>query len=117
MPVNSSLIRRSGDLKRQMREFAEGPGHRAALQQAFDDRFGKTTVADEGEISDFFDHFLMEYKLPDGRTMVEHFVEAHPELPAAEREMLLGWRDVLVGMFGKRIRLFRKMKTRLCARW
>jgi hypothetical protein len=30
---------------------------------------------------------------------VEHFVDAHPELPQEERVMLLGWRDVLEGIF------------------
>ena len=31
--------------------------------------------------------------------MVEAFVAAHPELTDAERDMLLGWQDVVEGIF------------------
>ena len=51
MPASSELIRRSGELKRQMRRLAEEPAYRDALQQTFDDRFGKIAAVDEGEIS------------------------------------------------------------------
>jgi hypothetical protein len=37
--------------------------------------------------------------MSDGRTVVDHFVDAHPELPEPERAMLLGWRDVVEGVF------------------
>src|SRR5262245_63522272 len=32
-------------------------------------------------------------------TVVEHFVAEHPQLPEEERAMLLGWRDVVEGIF------------------
>ena len=45
------------------------------------------------------DHFILQRRLTDGRTVVDHFVSAHPHLPEADRQMLLGWRDVVEGIF------------------
>ncbi|MEU4645566.1 hypothetical protein [Micromonospora sp. NPDC023814] len=46
-----------------------------------------------------WDYFVLEHRLRNGRTVVEQFVAAHPELPEQERRMLLGWRDVVQGPF------------------
>jgi hypothetical protein len=46
-----------------------------------------------------WDCFVLEHQLPNGRTVVEQFVDAHPQLPVQEREMVLGWRDVVQGPF------------------
>ena len=35
----------------------------------------------------------------DGRTVVDRFVASRPDLDAADREMLLGWRDPVEGIF------------------
>ena len=45
------------------------------------------------------DHFALQHRLPSGTTVVEAFAAAHPELTDAERDMLLGWRDVVEGIF------------------
>lgn len=50
---------------------------------------------DEEALINFLDRFLLQHRLPDGRTVVERFVRARGDLPAAERDMLLGWRDVV----------------------
>lgn len=99
MPANPDLVERSGELKHSLLEFAHGPRFDRALRQAMRERFGKVIVADEEELINFFDRFLLQHRLADGRTLVEHYVAAHPELPEAEREMLLGWRDVVEGIF------------------
>ena len=39
------------------------------------------------------DRFALRRRLPDGATVVERFVASRPDLTAAEREMLPGWRD------------------------
>ncbi|MCC6314391.1 MAG: hypothetical protein IT337_10305 [Thermomicrobiales bacterium] len=57
-----------------------------------------------GEIANFIDWFLLQYRLRDGTTIVEQFVAEHPELPESERAMLLGWRDVVDGVFEVRRR-------------
>lgn len=99
MPVSPDLIERSGDLKRQLVEFAHSARMKRALRQATKQRFGPVGEADEGEFINFVDHFILQHHLADGRTVVEHFVDAHPELSAAERELLLGWRDVVESFF------------------
>lgn len=43
--------------------------------------------------------FVLEHRLANGRTVVEQFVKARPDLPEAERQMVLGWRDVVQGPF------------------
>jgi hypothetical protein len=45
------------------------------------------------------DHFVLQHRLRNGKTVVEQFVAARPDLPEAERELLLGWRDVVEGIF------------------
>ena len=42
---------------------------------------------------------LDELKVPKKLRPVETFVSAHPELAEADRQMLLGWRDVVEGVF------------------
>ena len=97
--ADPNLIERSGDLKREVLEFALGRRFSRELRRATRERFGPVVAADEGEYGNFLDYFILQRRLPDGRTVVEHFVDRHPELPEAERAMLLGWRDVVEGVF------------------
>ncbi len=99
MAVDQNLVRRSGDLKRELLTFAREPRFARALRRTLQDRFGPVVAGDEGELANALDHFVLQHRLADGRTVVDHFVAAHPELPAAERAMLLGWRDVVEGIF------------------
>jgi hypothetical protein len=99
MPAATALIWRSGELKRELLDFARKPRYRRAFQQALERRFGEAAVQDEGESANFLDYFVLQNRLSDGRTLVEHFVDAHPDLLPSEREMLLGWQDVVEGIF------------------
>jgi hypothetical protein len=54
---------------------------------------------DEQRFILLWDSFVLEHKLVNGRTVVEQFVAADPQLSDAEREMLLGWQDVVQGPF------------------
>lgn len=56
-------------------------------------------VDDEAMFAMVLDQFALQHRLESGTTVVEAFVAAHPELTEAERDMLLGWRDVVEGMF------------------
>ncbi|WP_026257218.1 hypothetical protein [Actinopolymorpha alba] len=58
-----------------------------------------TEALDEQQLIALWDYFVLEYRLRNGRTVVEEFVDAHPEFPEQERQMLLGWRDVVQGPF------------------
>jgi hypothetical protein len=99
MAVNQQLVDRSGELKRDLLAFAWEPRFSHEVRAALDERFGPVVVGDEAEVADFLDHFMLLHRLSDGSTVVEHFVAAHPDLPEAEREMLLGWRNAVEGIF------------------
>jgi len=45
------------------------------------------------------DWFALQHRLPGGDTVVDRFVASRPDLTAADREMLLGWRDPVEGIF------------------
>jgi hypothetical protein len=42
---------------------------------------------------------VLQYRLPDGTTVIDRFAATRRDLPAAERDMLLGWRDSVEGIF------------------
>jgi hypothetical protein len=69
-----------------------------AARKAVKERFGRYPVLDEEEAINFQDWFALQARLPDGRTVVEHVVDARPDLPEEERALLLGWRDVVEGV-------------------
>ncbi|MEU8260742.1 hypothetical protein AB0C02_08980 [Micromonospora sp. NPDC048999] len=94
------LVQRSVMLKRELLDYSRKPRFDRAFRQEIRARFGRVVVVeDEGELSNFFDWFIQEHRLHDGRTVVDLFVEAHPKLSDAERDFLLGWRDVREGVF------------------
>src|SRR5262245_45971783 len=99
MPTTDDLIARSVALKQAMIEFVMQPRFDRAVRKAIEQRFGPVLGLEETELLNFLDWFILQCQLPRGRTVVEQFVEAHPELPAEEREMLLGWSDVVEGIF------------------
>ena len=99
MATNTDLVERSGDLKRELVEFALQPRFDRALRQAMDRQFGRRAEVDEADFIHLLDWFVLQQRLPGNRTVVELFVAARPDLPEEERAMLLGWRDVIDGIF------------------
>jgi hypothetical protein len=100
MATTAYLVARSGDLKRELVRYAQQPRYARAFQEALlsqDDL--ESVVADEQKMIMAMDHFVLQHRLGDGETVVEQFVAAHPHLPDAERDMMLGWRDVVEGIF------------------
>lgn len=93
------LVDRSGPLKKEVLDFARRPMFDRAFRHEIQRRFGDPIVAEEAEIDNFFDWFIQQYRRPDGKTIVDCFLETRPDLPPAEREFLLGWRDVFEGTF------------------
>lgn len=99
MPPSTDLIERSGDLKAALVSFGQARRFARHLDKALDQYLaGLLTVAD-ADITNALDRFLLQYRLPDGRTVVEVFVEEHIDLSAEERTLLLGWRDAVEGLF------------------
>jgi len=90
----AGLLDRCSDLKRQLVGFARSGRFSRLLDQAL--RAGSGGDVDEINI---IDHFILQRPLPGGGTVVETFISAHPELAEADRQMLLGWREVVEGVF------------------
>jgi hypothetical protein len=104
MTAIPDLLERTGDLKRELIDFSQQRRFDRAARKAVEERFGLFPVLDEEEAINFQDWFAMQARLPDRRTVVEHFVDARPDLLEEERAMLLGWRDVVEGLFEVRRR-------------
>jgi hypothetical protein len=100
MATTATLVARSGDLKSELVRYAQQPRYHRAFREALLSHEDPTSVVvDEQKLTMVFDHFVLQYRLRNGKTVVEQFVAARPELADAERDMLLGWRDVVEGIF------------------
>lgn len=94
MPADPHLISRSATHKAALLDFIKKPRYRRALAQLLDATFGDDEPT-EGELINTHDYFMLEYRFPNGRTVIDDYLKAHPRLPADEREMLLGWKEVI----------------------
>ena len=93
------LIERSAVLKRELVAFANSSRFERWLAPALLEAADQEGQLDEAEAIGIMDRFALQYRLPDGKTVVDRFVASRPDLAAAEREMLLGWRDPVEGIF------------------
>ena len=96
------LIERSAELKRDLVDFACSARLERSLAAAMLEA-GLEEV-EEADAIGTIDRFALQYRLPDGKTVVDRFVASRPDLDAADREMLLGWRDPVEGIFEIRSR-------------
>lgn len=78
--VTAELVRRCGVLKGELVAFTRAS--RFARRVAWND-------------VNRIDHFILQQRLPDGRTMIDLFVASRPDLSENERRTVLGWRDAL----------------------
>jgi hypothetical protein len=94
-------LSRLGDIKAAVIRFSRSPGLADEFQAAFEERFGKNGEPDsEDEWITFQDWFVLENELEDGGTVAQRFVEEHGHKMSEDvRELVLGWRDVLDGLF------------------
>src|SRR5690349_13718079 len=97
--VDAALLRRAGDLKGELVAFSQQPRYDRAASSFLAEYGNGLEDADEQRWMLLWDCFVLEHKLANGRMAVEQFVDARPYLPEAEREMVLGWRDVVQGPF------------------
>ncbi|MFJ5034220.1 hypothetical protein ACIQB5_40595 [Streptomyces sp. NPDC088560] len=98
-PSLTDLIERSAELKGQLVAFGQSARFDRWLTPLLLEAAGPERQLDEGEAIRIIDHFILRYRLPDGSTVVDRFVAGHKDLTAADREMLLGWRDPVEGIF------------------
>ncbi|MFF8710345.1 hypothetical protein ACF07T_02725 [Streptomyces sp. NPDC015184] len=98
-PSLADLIERSAELKGQLVTFAHSARFDRWLTPLLMDAAGPARQLDEGEAIRITDHFILRYRLPDGSTVVDRFVAGRKDLTPSDREMLLGWRDPVEGVF------------------
>ncbi|MFG2680697.1 hypothetical protein [Streptomyces sp. NPDC048392] len=98
-PSLSDLIERSAELKGELVAFAQSARFDRWLTPLLLEAAGPARQLDEGEAIRITDHFILRYRLPDGSTVVDRFVAGRKDLAVADREMLLGWRDPVEGIF------------------
>ncbi|WP_405433763.1 hypothetical protein [Micromonospora sp. NBC_00617] len=92
-------MNRAGELKQQLVAFSQQRRYERAFDDVLADQHDERVPLDEHTLMILWDYFVLEHRLPDGRTVVGQFVADHPELSEPERQMLLGWRDVVQGPF------------------
>ncbi|WP_405881158.1 hypothetical protein OG762_22720 [Streptomyces sp. NBC_01136] len=98
-PSLTDLIKRSAELKGQLVAFGQSTRFDRWLTPLLLEAAGPERQLDEGEAIRIIDHFILQYRLPDGSTVVDRFVAGRKNLTAVDREMLLGWRDPVEGIF------------------
>ncbi|WP_367322488.1 hypothetical protein [Streptomyces sp. HUAS ZL42] len=98
-PSLTDLIERSAELKGKLVAFGQSARFDRWLTPILLEAAGPERQLDEGEAIRIIDHFILRYRLPDGSTVVDRFVAGRKDLTAIDREMLLGWRDAVEGIF------------------
>lgn len=94
------LIARAADLKGELVAFAQSPRFARRLDTVLFETADRYGCLDEGNAVLAVDHFALQHRLSDGRTVLERFVaQRRPALSDDEREMLLGWSDVVEACF------------------
>ncbi|TDU05338.1 hypothetical protein EDD99_3847 [Streptomyces sp. 846.5] len=95
----ADLIEHSADLKGELVAFSQSARFDRWLTPLLLEAAGPERRLDEGEAIRIIDRFILRYRLPDGATVVDRFVSSRQNLSDADREMLLGWRDPVEGIF------------------
>ncbi|MPY98204.1 MAG: hypothetical protein GEU97_09435 [Actinophytocola sp.] len=99
VPV-ADLIARSGELKREIVAFARRPPFERSLTGQLRDAAERRGVLDDAAAVAVIDQFIHHHRLPGGDSVLERFVaRRRPQLPPAERDMLLGWLDPVEAVF------------------
>ena len=94
--IDDEALRRASELKQELLAFAcRTPRISRHLQRHLDD----SRQVSEHDLINAVDRFLMQSRLPDARTPVEHFCGSFRGLSDRDRAMVLSWRDVVEGVF------------------
>jgi hypothetical protein len=98
-PLLASLIERGAELKRALVDFALSPRCERHLEQFMLEAADPYQELSEGDAIGVIDRFALQHRLPNGKTVLDKFLGSRPDLTAADREMLRGWRDLVEGIF------------------
>ena len=98
-PSLESLIERSAELKGALVDFACGPRLERHLTRFMQKSVSPGEVLDDGDAASLVDRFALQHRLPNGKTVLDQFLASRPDLSAADRDMMRGWRDPVEGVF------------------
>ncbi|WP_395295027.1 hypothetical protein ACF9IK_16910 [Kitasatospora hibisci] len=93
------LIEHCAELKGDLVAFAQSSRFDRWLTPLLLEAAGPERRLDEAEAIRIIDHFVLRYRLPDGATVLDRFVAGRRDLNEADRQVLLGWRDPVEGIF------------------
>ncbi|BBA98649.1 hypothetical protein RVR_4917 [Actinacidiphila reveromycinica] len=93
------VLRRSAELKEDLVAFGEGRSFERFLVPLLTEAAGPEGALDEATAINVIDHFLLQYRLPDGTTVADRFVTRRTGLTDTDRQMVLAWRDPVEGLF------------------
>lgn len=101
MQATAEQIERSGELKRQLLDFSESSRFRQAFRRALAEAEQRNggPIFDEMAYVAFVDTFALRHRLKDDRTVIDHFLAAHPELSQSDITMVRAWQDYVDGVF------------------
>ncbi len=98
-PSLAFLIERSAELKGALVDFACSSRFDRHLARYMLEAADPSRDLDEGAAIGVVDRFALQHSLPNGKTVLDEFLASRPDLTAADREMLRGWRDPVEGIF------------------
>jgi hypothetical protein len=93
-----ALLDRAAELKRQLVEYSRSGRYDRAFKERLADLGQRVEEGDEGW-NLLWDTFLLNHRLRNGRTVLDQFVDARGDLSQEDRDLLLGWHDVVTGPF------------------
>jgi hypothetical protein len=94
-----TLLDRAAELKRQLVAYSQSGRYDRAFREMVAGLDDPVEERDEDRWILLWDAFVLEHRLRNGRTVLEQFVDARPDLSPEDRELLLGWGDVVTGPF------------------
>ncbi|CAG6393440.1 hypothetical protein NMG29_02140 [Streptomyces cocklensis] len=99
VPDLAHALRRSAELKEALVAFGESRAFERFLGPLLSEAGGPEGSLDEATAINVIDYFLLQYRLPDGNTVADHFVARRTALAEADRQTVLAWRDPVEGLF------------------
>ena len=99
MATTAELVARGSELKRELMEYALRSRYARAFAEALRAQGLQSVPPEDRRRIMFFDYFMLQHRFANGRTVLEQFVAARPDLSEEDRELVLGWRRVVEGIF------------------
>ncbi|NEE03770.1 hypothetical protein [Phytoactinopolyspora halotolerans] len=98
--IDDDFLARCAELKRELVQYAKHNRFVRAFRAMTREYDEPQSLEDEFTAVNLIDRFALQYTLHDGSTVVERFVEQFSDkLTDDECSMLLGWQDVVEGVF------------------